>query len=290
MDNYIIKTIQYFSFFRYAPTIEEIWKFFPRKISFPALKALLRAAVSKKLIIEHKDNTNNIIKSPRYTVGEYSIKSILHLSKRKNISENKIKKVAHYTHMLSFFPQIKLIGLSGSVAMMSAGRNDDVDIFIITAKRRIWTGRWIAILLAHILGLRRKRTEKKAPGKICLNLFFDENVLEVPKFKKNGYVAHEILQMKPLVNKEYAYERFLDANKWVFRMFPNAGRANSKVKRQKAKIQFKSKKFLGNIFERLLKEIQLFSIRKHQTTEIVTDTQFWFFPDDFEKKMRSKLI
>lgn len=283
MRNDIIKTIRYFSFFQYAPTLGEIWKFLPRKTTVTALKKEIEEAIGQNLILEHKIKPNGKNEQRIYTVGEYSIKSAKHSVKKQRISEEKMKKTAHYIRILAFFPQVKLIGLSGSVAMMNAELKDDVDLFIITAEHNLWTGRCIAVLLAQFLGLRRKRGEKKAPGKICLNLLFDEVDLEVPEFKKNEYVAHEILQMKPLINKDCIYERFLDANRWILEMFPNAEKTNSKVK-------FKSKKFLGNIFERLLKEIQLFLIRKHQTTEIVTDTQLWFFPDDFEKKIRRKLI
>lgn len=43
---------------------------------------------------------------------------------------------------------------------------------------------------------------------------------------------------------------------------------------------------LTELLERLLKALQLFFIKKHKTTEIITDAQLWFFPDDFEKKMK----
>lgn len=286
MRNDIIKTIRYFSFFQYAPTLEEIWKFLPRKTTVATLKKEIGGAIGQNLILEHKINPNGKNKQGIYTVEEYSIKSAKHSVKKQRISEEKMKKTAHYIRILAFFPQVKLIGLSGSVAMMSAELKDDVDLFIITAEHNLWTGRCIAVLLAQFLGLRRKRGEKKAPDKICLNLIFDETDLEVPEFKKNEYVAHEILQMKPLINKDCIYERFLDANRWIFEMFPNAKRR----KNYELRMKNKNTNFLADFIESLLKKLQLFSIKKHQTTEIVTDTQLWFFPDDFEKKIRRKLI
>ncbi|MGB9707667.1 MAG: hypothetical protein ACPL1D_02865, partial [Microgenomates group bacterium] len=167
-----------------------------------------------------------------------------------------------------------------------------------------FTGRFIAVVLAKVLGIYRQRTRKtkKFKDKVCLNLFFDERALQVPKFKQTEYVAHEVLQMKPVVNKDNLYERFLKANKWVKKFFPNVGILNSKLKIKNPKLQLKIQNFKFLIFilrfpffildffgkknEELLKKTQMFLINKHKTTEIITDSQLWFHPDDSEKKFK----
>ena len=141
------------------------------------------------------------------------------------------------------------------------------------------------------MGLKRKKGLQKAPNKVCLNLFFDESNLVVLESKKTEFVAHEVLQMKPIINKGNAYERFLKANEWVFMLFPNA---KSKVKNQKSKFKFKSEKcfknfklltLTSNFIESIFKKAQLFMINRHRTTEIVTSTQLWFHPVDFGNKI-----
>jgi len=276
----IQKTAQYFSVFDYVPTIDEIRKFYPQKIS-------------------------------QYTLGEYCIKrskikdQISKFEKerqrRKLISEQKINKIKTYVNFLQKLPQIKLIGLSGTVAMNNAKVSDDIDLFIITASNRLWTGRLIATLLALMMGIKRPRRIKSYQSsiisyqdKICLNLFFDEKDLSIPKYKRTEYVAHEVLQMKPLVNKDGVYEWFLKANEWVFGLFPNAV-IKSKIKDQRSKPQIKVQKcFCRRIInlislgiELLVKKLQLIIISRHRTSEIITDTQLWFFPEDFEKKMHT---
>ena len=137
--------------------------------------------------------------------------------------------------------------------------------------------------------------------KICLNLFFDESNLKVPKFKQTEFVGHEVLQMKPVIVKNDIYERFLEANLWVQDIFPNSSWIMSKVKSQKSKIQVKSQKYFKNFklltltsnfllltfnfIESILKNLQLTLINHHRTTEMITSTQLWFHPDDFEKKI-----
>jgi hypothetical protein len=304
MDQEILNSLKYFSYFNYSPTFDEIYRFFPKKISKKELQKEIKILVDKKLILEHIYSLSSTFKPHRYTLGEYSIKVKSQKSKVKSFelkyknSEKKIKKIQTYIKILSFFLQIQLVGLSGTVGMMNANKNDDIDLFIITAPDRLWTGRFIAILFAQLLGLRRKRGKKKARDKVCLNLFFDGKALMVPDFKKTGYVAREILQMKPIINKNSIYEKFLQANLWIKRFFPN-NQINSKVKCQKSKLQFKNQNIkkihnsyflllnsFGNLVENILKRLQLISIKRHQTKEIISFSQLWFFPKDFERKVR----
>ena len=185
--------------------------------------------------------------------------------------------------------------------MFNAREEDDIDLFIITARNRLFTGRFIALLVAELFGLRRKSHypdhigvphHDKETNKACLNLFFDERNLTVPNFKKTEYVAHEILQMKPLIDKDNIYLRFIQANKWVFKFFPNA---KNQISNELLSFKIKNLDFIENFkfqiansLEEILKKLQLYFIKKHQTTEIITDSQLWFHPDDFEKKLAKK--
>ena len=137
-------------------------------------------------------------------------------------------------------------------------------------------------------------------NKVCLNLFFDEKNLKVPKFKQTEFVGHEVLQMKPIIVKDNVYGRFLEVNGWVFGLFPNA----FPVIPAKAGIQTKNTWIpsyegmtrllkiwnlefrISNKIEQVLKSFQLHLINRHRTTEIITSTQLWFHPDDFEKKIK----
>lgn len=272
MDKKIASTIKYFAVFDYFPNFMDVYTFFPIKTSKKRLRKLL--------------------KNKKYTVGEYSKNKIKNQKSKIKISEHKLNnwRFRAYLKLISPFPQIKLVGLSGSISMMNAGENDDIDLFIITAKNRLFTGRLITLVLAQLLGLRRSREARSSNNKICLNLFFDESNLKVPRFKQTEFVGHEVLQMKPIIVKGDIYERFLKANKWVFKLFPNSSWIISKVKNQKSKIQIKSQNYsknflIFNFIESILKKFQLHLINRHKTTEIITSTQLWFHPNDFEKKL-----
>lgn len=276
MEKEIIKVIKYFTFFSYTPSFEEIYTFLAVKISKKQLLVKLEELVEKGVLIK----TNKIV---LYTLPQYS-NFLKNRTIRTRISLKKINKIRFYVQLLSFFPEIRFVGLSGTLAMFNAQKKDDIDLCIICNKNRLWTGRFIAIVIAQILGFRRRRNEKNTQDKVCLNLFFVDNNLQVPEYKKTEYVAHEVLQLRPLLNKNLTYERFLKTNEWVYEFFPNARQRNLKLETRNLEKTI-NRSSIPNICEFLLKKIQLYFINKHRTNEIITDSQLWFFPKDFEEKL-----
>ena len=287
LNNKVIKVLKYFAIFAYYPTLEEIHTFLQAKISKNELNIELDYMVKLKLIELYARYT-----PPQYSMGgiknnNETMKQWNNLHKRRQISQFKLNSFRFklYIKLLSIFPQIKLVGLSGSISMMNAREEDDIDLFIITARNRLFTGRLIALVIAQLLGLRRFRdsatqifqktykTEKftfassqkqksslssnnetmkqlnnKVRDKICLNLFFDESNLKVPLFKQTGFVGHEVLQMRPIVVKDNIYLRFLKANEWVYELFPN-GKSKSQILNFKSQINYKRFKFkILNLF------------------------------------------
>src|SRR3989344_7710141 len=371
LEKEILSTLQYFLFFNYPPTFEEIYTFLRIRASKRQITGILEKMKKRGIVTTNnkiqstrnkqylnkndlkiknldfninfnpfgklridteqsrsiKFQISNSDRAYRYTLGEYiknnnQQSTINNYLKRQQISINKLSswKFNLYVKLLSLVPPVKLVGLSGSVAMLNADEDNDIDLFIITAKNRLWTGRFIILILAQLLGLRRRREDNTGKdehvaggnpltdsgvqykNKVCLNLFFDEKNLKIPKFKQTEYVAHEVLQMKPLIQKDDIYLRFIDPNKWVFDIFPN-----SKIKFQSSNIESNRKRkvqinsvililnlicnldfviWIFNMVESILKNLQLKLITQHQTSEIVTDFQLWFHPDDFEKKLK----
>lgn len=290
----VYKTIHYFGQFSYPPTFVQLHTFLEMKISAPKLQRELEILHKKGKLVKKRVNRQEL-----YTLGEYTT-SLREVKANIQNSKFKIQKIQPYVWLLTLFPQIRMIGLSGSVAMMNAGRDDDIDLFIITAKRRLWTGRALAIFLAELMGVRRrpqKTHRRSVRDKICLNLFFEASGLAVPPKKRSLYGAHEVLQMKPLRVKGDIYVRFLRANAWVYEVFPNAihsmpifsapmGTLPSTA--LGASLVAKNghpRSIVGNLVEQFLSYLQLRLMRRHRTTEIISPKQLWFFPEDFEKKL-----
>ncbi len=290
MQKQVDRVIRYFAYFDYAPNFEQIYTFLGWQTTRSNLQKALDNLIKQNRLLKRAD---------LYTPREY-LSKLTDQKKRLRISKAKIRKLRPFLRLILLFPQIKLLALSGSVAMMSAKKDDDIDLFVITAKNRLWTGRFITVLIASLFG-RRKFNDPHTSDKLCLNLFFDEKNLKISAEKRTYYVAHEVLQMKPIIDKNSTYKCFIEANNWVFKLFPNSKKAldtkffnSMSVLAGAAHLSSRKKfmssrsSFIGGRLEKALKALQLFFISRHKTTETITDTQLWFFPDDFERKFQGR--
>lgn len=281
----LIRVLKYYAYFRYAATSEDIYSAYPYKVSRHHMELILRTAVAEKRIL-----TRNVAGTSYYTLPPQGI--ALHEIERKIKTANeKLSAVNAFLWAAKYNTVVSLIGLTGSLAMKNAGKNDDVDFFVISAPNRVWTARITLLVLAAILGLRRTRNDSRPSGKVCLNLFFDGTDLEIPIAKQSLYTAHEIVHMQPQFMRNQAYKEFLQANRWIEQYFPNARTLLDS--RQVQTIQTNDFFFtpvtraIGDMLEKLFKLLQQKIIAKHRTNELVSNTQMWFYPDDFEKKLRS---
>ncbi len=280
IESAVLHVLSYFAVFEYPPSSDQIHTFLSEKISHKELAGILEKMVKKR-------NIEALRKSKTRYTAKGNNKFFEQYEKRRKLSEQKIQSVQWFFKLVSFFPAIHFVGISGSLAMLNGKDNDDIDICVITAAGRLWTGRLLTVITAMVLGKKRSYKDANPKDKLCLNLYFDESGMAIPKAKQNEYIAHEILQMKPVVNKYHTYETFLENNSWIQRLFPNV---------EIPEVPYSDDGWsrglipaLREMSELVLAKVQLYSINRRRTNEIVTQTQLWFFPDDFEKKLKQKI-
>jgi hypothetical protein len=270
----------YFSFFQYPPSFDEVHLFYPEKITKKDLQKKLDRAVKQKKIAIHLFD-----KKQHYALNKN--KNFFKVYEKRRAEAVKLLssyRFKLYIQILSLLPWIEFVGISGSISMMNAKPGDDIDLFVVSSPYRMWTARLVSILFAEALGFRRRRHDKNMRGKVCLNLFFDGCDVEIPSHKRNSYIAHEIIQLWPVHNKQNTYQRFLRENeKWITSFFPNSQVPKGTPKR------FPKPLFTSSMAENMARKLQTHFIDKHKTSEYITQTQLWFFPDDFEKKLGEKL-
>lgn len=201
---------------------------------------------------------------------------------RKRISARKMVLAKRAAKILSFIPTIKMVAVTGALAMENANEEADIDLMIITSKDTLWTTRLFTLLLLDILRIpRRKYGDRDQKDKLCLNIWLDENNLVWRK--RNIFIAHEIAQINPLINKEEAYEKFISKNKWIADYWPNAVKIHSYSR------QTNIRPSLLTIFEPLARKFQLWYMKDKITREVVTPTRALFHPIDWGSLVTSKL-
>jgi len=156
----------------------------------------------------------------------------------------KFKKAKDLADLIGVrFKDILFLGISGSVASGHPKKNDDIDILIITKADTLWKNR---------LGLRwwiyknkiphRGFNKKEVADQFCFNLWLDERSLTLPQNKQNLKNAVDLILLKPLINKNKTYEKFMGQNSWA-KNFVAVGYTRKK----KEKLKIKKNNFWNEI-------------------------------------------
>lgn len=203
---------------------------------------------------------------------------------KKRISRRKIRIAKKAARILSLIPFIKAIAVTGALAMENAADENDIDLLIITKKGRLWTSRFLVyfVLCTLRFALRRPK-DKQQKDKLCLNMWLDEGALSWDWHDRNIYTAHEIAQIKPLLNKDKTYEKFIAKNAWIHDYWPNAVKIKNYLPcRQAGNSKFK-------IIEHIAYKLQLWYMKPKITREVVTPHKALFHPNDWGKVVLQQL-
>lgn len=106
-------------------------------------------------------------------------------------------------------PYVEMVALSGSIAHLNLDGAGDLDLFIVTRGRRVWSVTVAVVLIAKLL--RRRQTT-------CANFVLADSALVLDQ--QDLFSASQIIHLKPLVGEEI-YGRFVAANPFVSRFYPN---------------------------------------------------------------------
>jgi predicted nucleotidyltransferase len=131
--------------------------------------------------------------------------------RRTGIAARLWPQAARYGRMIARLPFVRMVAVTGSLAMSNADAGQDVDFMIVTEPTRLWTCRALCLLIARLARL--------AGVKLCPNYLVTTNALELPE--RSLYVAHELAQMIPLSGMAVYWE-MRRLNNWTNDYLPNA--------------------------------------------------------------------
>jgi len=210
---------------------------------------------------------------------------------KERISAKKIEIAKDAASVLKHLLSVKGVFLTGALSMENASFNSDIDLMIVTKRNLLWTTRLITYLVLRIMNYAiRKPKDKEGKDQLCLNMWLDESALSWDWRNRNLYTAHEIAQVKPLVNKDFVYEEFIGKNKWVRDYWPNAVRVQSTERKvQRRKILSTKYCVLCTWLEKLAFKFQYAYMKSRITREIITPHKAIFHPSDWGKIVLQRL-
>lgn len=198
----ILATLTYFNMFDYPLRKSEIFSFLSHCDNFAEFDRVLNNLTNDSVV---------------FKLGDFYSLQDNHLIAERRIKGNEkaarmLKKAGKVAAVISSFPYVKGVAISGSLSKHFADETADVDFFIITTANRLWIARTILHLFKKITFL------FKMQDLFCMNYFIDE--AEPCIIEKNLYTAMEIATVLPLYGKN-VFDEFYEANIWTRIFFPN---------------------------------------------------------------------
>ena len=224
-----------------------------------------------------------------------------------NIAEKKYKKVRKICRSLALMPFVRMIAVCNTLAYSNANKNSDIDLFIITAKNKIWIARFFCIALLKLFGL--QPDPKNMQDKFCLSFFVTEDAMNLKNYllpEKDGwpdiYFLYWFITLYPVYDQKNFFEKLWQENDWIKQFFPHANPAQANMRRTIKlnkfwqiikKIQEFKSKTLGNT---LYKKIQLRILPKNlkemaniDTRVIINDQVLKFHDNDTRENIRENV-
>jgi predicted nucleotidyltransferase len=140
-------------------------------------------------------------------------------SEREQMSAAKLSSAASFANVLTrLAPYIRTVAVTGSVAYGSAEKWDDIDLFIVTERNRLWISAFLALAAVRL----NKLLSLRAPhlSLFCLSYVHDEEGFskESRRNRANSLFARELLKAKPVAGAE-EYRKILKDNEWVGELY-----------------------------------------------------------------------
>lgn len=214
----VLATITYYDVFNYPLTAFEIWKYLLVETSHydPSNE---RTSIALEDIV-HVLETESIRKNVRSSQGFYFLegrRSIVDTRlHRGKLAIEKMRGVRRLVFFLRFIPFVRMVALTGSLAMKNSSSKGDWDLLIVLRAGHIWTGRALLTTLLHLFRIRRHGED--IADRACLNFWITTKSLNI--LMKDVFSSNEYFFITPLFGFQ-EFKRFQSENMWIRRFRPN---------------------------------------------------------------------
>jgi hypothetical protein len=204
LDLAVVETLAYADVFDWPLSAAEIYRYLP--------------------IAAELDDVENTLGSEHLSAIVTAIGSFHVLRGREHLVADRQHKAARsallwtqaarYGRIVASLPWVRLVAVTGSLAVGAATDEADIDLFVVTADDRLWLARAMTIGVAKVAA----RARSTRGLRLCPNYFLTATALDLPE--RDVYTAHELAQLVPLFGPR-AYRELLERNAWYRDLLPN---------------------------------------------------------------------
>ncbi len=199
----VLKTLQYFHIFRHPIYFDEIYRFCGINLCKKELQNVVDEMVAEEQIF--------------HIEGYYLLEKNAALVHKRKTGATRAQLLMQHAQrsaaIISGFPFVKNVSISGSLSKGYANEKSDIDLFIVTQKNRLWICRTLLHLYKKITFLKGKEHS------YCMNYFIDESKLCLEE--QNIFTATELATLIPMYNTEVHRELIMANKCWAIKFLPN---------------------------------------------------------------------
>ena len=203
LEHAILRTLLYSDLFDYPLTYAEAAHYL---IGLPATADEVRACLMRSGWL-----ADRVIELDGYLALRGRETLIARRLDRAAASDRLWRRAQRFVRVLRLLPFVRMIAITGALAMKNSDAHDDIDVLIVTAPDRVWLTRALSIALVY--------AGKLCGDTLCPNYVISERALTLDRHTL--FVAHEFAQMVPVYGLA-VYDRMRTVNPWIQRMLPNA--------------------------------------------------------------------
>ena len=199
----IARTVIYASLFDYPLTLEQLHHALIESDQTPSeILAVFEGSELLHDVIEHRDGFF-------FSAGRGDL--IAERRRREARSAAFLERHRRLLRLICALPFTRLVALSGSIAHLNLEADGDLDLFIVTRGRRVWTVTVAVLVLAKLLRQRRI---------VCANFVVADSHLRLGLEQQDLFTANQVIHLQPLIGADLLDE-FISANPFVARFYPN---------------------------------------------------------------------
>ena len=198
----IVRSVIYASLFDYPLTLDQLHESLIESEQTPSeILAVYEGSEILQTIVDHRDGFF-------FPAGRADL--IAERRCREARSRVFLDRHRRLLRLICAIPFTRMVALSGSIAHRNLEPDGDLDLFIVTRGRRVWTVTVAVLVLTRLLRQRRI---------VCANFVLADSHLAIEQ--QDLFTANQVLHLKPLIGDEVLAE-FFAANPFVERLYPNA--------------------------------------------------------------------
>lgn len=302
LEKSILGTIIYYNNLGQPLTSFEVYKYLVRPVTRDYLANVLNAGYGFSDVFTCLEKSLRLKEFIQRKNGFCFLIGKEHLIRQRiikhRIAIKKWKKVRRMAKILQGVPFMRMVAVSGSLAVNNTRKKSDMDLLIVVKQGRIWMARALVTLVTQVLGVRRHR--KLTADRFCLNHYITDGSLCIPFQSLYNAQSYARLALVYQCGNEAIYSCFQKANSWIAEYLFNikeqkthfrAIRQNILKDRARTFLEILLGGILGDILEKICKTYQIYRISKDPLTEKVggrvtfNDEQLEFHPDSPELKI-----